>query len=380
MIYLDYFATTPCDPAVRDAMLPWFTQDFANPHSTHAAGLAAAAAVDEARASVASLIGSDPREIVFTSGATEANNLAIKGTARYRQRTGSERHRVITSAVEHKCVLEAVRSLADEGFEPVILGVDPQGRVDPDALDAALQVPTALVSIMSANNETGVLQDIPRLAALAKRHGAVFHTDLAQKAGKMPVTLENIDLASLSGHKLYGPKGIGALYVRRKPRVRLVPLFSGGGQERGLRSGTLPTPLIVGFGVAARIAEESLEADRAVLSALRERLWNGLRTKIPGLTLNGEGAPRLPGGLNVCLPEGIAALDVIARVPGVALSTGSACSAAELVPSYVLTAMGLTEKEASRCLRLSVGRFTSRTETDHAVVLLTDAVTRSVKR
>lgn len=234
MIYLDYLSTTPCEPAVVEAMLPWFGEDFGNPHSPHGPGRKAADAVERARESVARLLGVEAREIVFTSGATEANNLAIKGAARHLVRLGDPRRRIVTVATEHKCVLESVRDLQSEGFEAVVLGVDGEGRVDPEALREALKVPTLLVSIMAANNETGVLQDIPQLAAIVKEHGALMHVDLAQMAGKMPVSLRDVDMASVSAHKMYGPKGIGALYVRRKPRVRLEPLFSGGGQELSL--------------------------------------------------------------------------------------------------------------------------------------------------
>ncbi|MBS1104121.1 cysteine desulfurase [Gluconobacter sp. Dm-62] len=370
MIYLDYFSTTPCDPRVIEAMLPWFGADFGNPHSSHGPGQKAAAAVERARESVARLLGAEAREIVFTSGATEANNLAIKGAARHLARLGDLRRRIITVATEHKCVLESVRSLGAEGFEPVVLGVDADGRLDPEALREALRVPTLLVSIMAANNETGVLQDIPQLAGIVKGAGALMHVDLAQIAGKMPVSLRDVDLASVSAHKMYGPKGIGALYVRRKPRVRLEPLFSGGGQERGFRSGTLPTPLVVGFGVAADLAEASMGDEAARLVFLRDDLWSQLREGLPGIALNGGGAPRLAGALNVCLPEGMRALDVLQACPDVAVSTGSACTAAEIAPSYVLTAMGLSAEKASQCLRLSVGRFTSKADIDRAASLL----------
>ncbi len=248
-VYLDNQATTRCDPRVVETMLPWFTEQFGNPHSVeHVMGTEAEAAVEDARAQVAGLIGADPKELVFTSGATESNNIAIKGAARF---AGSnERRRVVTVATEHKCVLESVADLAAEGFDPVFLPVRTDGLVDPDVLRSALEVPTLLVSIMAVNNETGVIQDIPTLAAIAKQAGALFHTDIAQAVGKIPLDLSGwkVDLASISGHKVYGPKGVGALYVRRRPRVRLTPLFSGGGQERGLRSGTLPAPLIVGLG------------------------------------------------------------------------------------------------------------------------------------
>ncbi|KXV13571.1 cysteine desulfurase family protein [Gluconobacter oxydans] len=370
MIYLDYLSTTPCDPEVVRAMLPWFGEDFGNPHSPHGPGRKAADAVERARESVARLLGVEAREIVFTSGATEANNLAIKGATRHLARLGDPRRRIVTVATEHKCVLGSVRDLEREGFEAVVLGVDGEGRVDPQALREALKVPTLLVSVMAANNETGVLQDIPQLAAIVKERGALMHVDLAQMAGKMPVSLRDVDLASVSAHKMYGPKGIGALYVRRKPRVRLEPLFSGGGQERGLRSGTLPTPLIVGFGEAADLAASAMgdEAVRQVF--LRDDLWAQLREGLPGIVLNGAGAPRLAGALNVCLPDGVRALDVLEACPDVAASTGSACTAAEIAPSYVLTAMGLSAEKASRCLRLSVGRSTSKADIDRAASLL----------
>ncbi|MFT8763093.1 MAG: cysteine desulfurase family protein [Gluconobacter potus] len=370
MIYLDYLSTTPCEPAVVEAMLPWFGEDFGNPHSPHGPGRKAADALERARESVARLLGVETREIVFTSGATEANNLAIKGAARHLARLGDPRRRIVTVATEHKCVLESVRDLKSGGFEAVVLGVDGEGRVDPEALREALKVPTLLVSIMAANNETGVLQDIPQLAAIVKESGALMHVDLAQMAGKMPVSLRDVDLASVSAHKMYGPKGIGALYVRRKPRVRLEPLFSGGGQERGLRSGALPMPLIVGFGEAADLAAATMGDEAARQVFLRDDLWAQLREGLPGIALNGAGAPRLAGAMNVCLPEGCRALDVLEACPDVAASTGSACTAAEIAPSYVLTAMGLSAEKASRCLRLSVGRSTSKADIDRAASLL----------
>lgn len=363
MIYLDNQATTRCDPEVVSAMLPWFSEHYGNPHSEgHKAGDLAAEAVENARAAVASLIGATPREIVFTSGATEANNLAIKGAARHLARQGSERRRVITVATEHKCVLESVRDLAAEGFEPVILPVSRDGLVSARDLSVALEVPTALVSIMSVNNETGVIQDIETLSSLARQAGALFHTDAAQAAGKMSLTCASSDLMSLSAHKFYGPKGIGALYVRHKPRTRLQPLFSGGGQERGLRSGTLPTPLIVGFGAAARLAQKALSGEAPRLEGLRTQLLEGLERLFPGLVVNAAKAPRIAGALNLMFPPGYAARDIMAALPDLALSTGSACSSAEITPSYVLTAMGLDAKDAARCLRLSVGRFTSTPE------------------
>src|ERR1700722_164539 len=272
-VYLDNQATTRCDPRVLDVMLPWFTEQYGNPHSVeHVMGRAAEAAVETARGHVAALLGADSREIVFTSGATESNNIAIKGAARFAARYGDERRRVVTVATEHKCVLESVADLKDEGFAPVFLPVGEDGLLDPDVLRRALSAPTLLVSVMAVNNEIGVVQDISALAAIAKDAGALFHTDIAQAAGKIPVDLTGwkADLASVSGHKIYGPKGVGALFVRRRPRARVLPLFSGGGQERGLRSGTLPTPLIVGLGEACRLAAEEIDADTGRIAALRD--------------------------------------------------------------------------------------------------------------
>jgi len=375
VIYLDYQATTPCDPAVVAAMLPFFTEHFGNPHSTgHLPGAIAADAVERARGQVAALIGAEAREIVFTSGATEANNLAIKGAVRHLRAQGDGRRRVVTVATEHKCVLEAVRDLAEEGFEPVVLPVGADGRLDAAVLREALRVPTLLVSIMAANNETGVLQDLAGLGAIVREAGALLHSDLAQMAGKLPVSVAGLDLASISGHKLYGPKGVGALYVRRRPRVRLMPLFSGGGQERGVRSGTVPVPLVAGFGEACVLALEGMADERARMQNLRDRLWARLRQGMPGVGLTGGEAARLPAALPICLPEGVSALEVMARVPDVAMSTGSACSSADIAPSYVLTAMGLDRARASRCLRLSVGRYTSGAEIDDAAAMLCRAV------
>ena len=292
MIYLDNQATTRCDPRVLAAMLPWFTEHFGNPHSAeHGMGQDAADAVETARGQVAALIGAAANEVVFTSGATEANNLAIKGAARFAG--AGERKRIVTVASEHKCVLESVRSLAAEGFEPVILPVLRSGAVDPADLAAALRVPTLLVSVMAVNNETGVMQDLGAISRIVHAAGALLHSDIAQAAGKIRIDVEKVrlDLASISGHKIYGPKGVGALYVRRRPRVRLAPLFSGGGQERGLRSGTLPAPLVVGFGEACRIAAVEGGSDDARIAGLAGRLVERLRARVPGLVRNGAGAP-----------------------------------------------------------------------------------------
>ena len=374
-VYLDNQATTQCDPRVVQAMLPFFTERFANPHSAeHAMGLDAEAAVEAARAQVAALLGADAREVVFTSGATESNTLAIKGAARFANGQGSPRRQIVTVATEHKCVLEAVQDLADEGFEPVFLPVGSDGLVDPEALRTALEMPTLLVSVMAVNNETGVIQDISGLAAIARAAGALFHTDAAQAIGKIPldVAAMGIDLLSLSGHKLYGPKGVGALYVRRRPRVRLSPLFSGGGQERGLRSGTLAAPLLVALGEACRIAGLEMAADTARIAALRDRLFSALRDAIPGIVVNGSADRRIAGNLNLTFPAA-SAVALMRAVPDLCVSTGSACSSAEIEPSYVLRALGLDEARARRTLRIGIGRFTSAADIDFAANALAAA-------
>ncbi len=369
-VYLDNQATTPCDPRVLAVMLPWFTERFGNPHSAeHSMGQEAEAAVEAARTEVAALIGAEAREVVLTSGATEANNIAIKGAARFAAARGTERRRVITVATEHKCVLESAHDLAQEGFEPVVLPVQPDGRLDPAVLQDALATPTLLVSVMAVNNETGVVQDLAALSALARAAGALFHTDAAQAAGKIPldVQAQGIDLLSLSGHKLYGPKGVGALYVRRRPRVRLAPLFSGGGQERGLRSGTLPTPLVVGLGEACRIARDEMADEAARLAELRDRML----ARLPQVRVNGSWEHRIPGNLNLTFAA--PALRMMRAVPELCVSTGSACSSAEVEPSYVLRALGLSDTEAARTLRVGLGRFTSAAEIDFAADALSAA-------
>jgi len=379
-VYLDNQATTPCDPRVVEAMLPWFTEQFGNPASVeHVLGRAAEAAVEEARGAVAALIGASSSEIVFTSGATESNNLAIKGAARFARSMGDPRLRIVTVATEHKCVLESVSDLGAEGFEPVFLPVRPDGLLDPATLDAALAEPTLLVSVMAVNNETGVIQDIPALATRARAAGALFHTDAAQAGGKIAIDVRawDVDLLSLSAHKLYGPKGIGALFVRRRPRVRLAPLLSGGGQERGLRSGTLPAPLIVGFGVAARLGLAEQAEDEARIFALRSRLLSALRAAVPGLRLNGSAGARIAGNLNLTFPEATAA-GLMEAAPDLCISTGSACSSAAIEPSYVLRAMGLSAAEAARTLRVGIGRFTSAADIDFAAAALAAAHTAAL--
>jgi cysteine desulfurase len=365
-IYLDYQATTPVDPRVAEAMWPYFTHAFGNPHSVHHSyGQEAEQAVEAARAEVASLIGAEPREIVFTSGATESNNTAIKGAARFHAPMG-KRH-VVTLATEHKCVLESVKALAKDGFEVEILPVEADGRVDLDRLAAAIREDTAVVSAMAANNEIGVLQPLQEIGRLCREKRVLFHTDAAQAVGKVPLDVgaANVDLLSLSGHKLYGPKGIGALYVRRRPRARIVPLMDGGGQERTLRSGTVAAPLVVGLGEACRIAGEEMTAEAERLRALRKRLWDGLRGYLPDAYVNGSWDARLPGNLNVTVP-GLDAETLIAESPGVAYSTASACSSTSVEPSYVLSALGLSDRDAAASIRLGLGRTTTEDEIDRA--------------
>jgi cysteine desulfurase len=374
-VYLDNQATTRCDPRVLAVMLPFFTEEYGNPGSAeHIMGHRAEAAVEAARAEVAALIGAEPREVVFTSGATESNNVAIKGAARNAIQMGDPRRRIITVATEHKCVLEAVADLAGEGFEPVVLPVRPDGLLDPDMLRQAMEEPTLLVSVMTVNNETGVVQDIQALAAIAKQAGALFHTDAAQAAGKIPldVTGWGIDLLSLSGHKIYGPKGTGALFVRRRPRVRLVPLFSGGGQERGIRSGTVAPALVAGLGEACRLARLEMTEDAQRIGALRDELLNRLCKALPGILMNGDRQSRIAGNLNLTFPAATAQ-QLMRAAPDLCVSTGSACSSAEIEPSYVLRALGLSDDAAGRTLRIGIGRFTSAADIDYAAAALAGA-------
>ena len=380
-IYLDNQATTRVDPRVLEAMLPYFTEDFGNPHSTsHVYGHVAGAAVEQARGEIAGLIHADPREIVFTSGATEANNLAIKGAAHFARAhpTGAiVRDHIVTLTTEHKCVLESCAQLEREGFPVTYVGVEPNGLVALDKLEAALTERTLLVSVLAAHNEIGVIQPLAEIGALCRAHGVLFHTDAAQAAGKIPLDVEamRIDLMSISGHKLYGPKGVGVLYVRRRPRVRLLPLFDGGGQERGARSGTLPTPLCVGLGRAAAIAADEMADEAARLRQLRDRLHQGLARRVPGLGLNGDPEQRLPGNLNLSFP-GTEAPSLIEACPSIAISTGSACTSAKVEPSYVLRALGLPDAVANSAIRVGLGRFNTAAEVDFAVDALAAAATR----
>ncbi len=374
-IYLDYQATTPCDPRVVEAMVPFFTERFGNPHSVqHAFGVRAEQAVERARAQVAELIGAEAREIVFTSGATEANNLAIKGVARFRR---DRRPHVVSCVTEHKCVLEAVSRLQNEGCRVTLLPVGPDGLIDVAALEAALTEETALVSVMAVNNEIGVIQPLAEIGALCRERGVAFHSDAAQAVGKIPLDVEamNIDLLSISGHKVYGPMGVGALYLRRRPRVRLEPLFDGGGQERGARSGTLPLPLCVGLGAACAIAQREMREEGERLARLKARLYGAITARLPEVRLNGHAERRIPGNLNLAFP-GVDGTALVEAMPEVAVSTGSACTSASVEPSYVLRALGLADEMAGASIRIGLGRFTTEAEVDAALGVVVGAVTR----
>ena len=369
-IYLDYAATTPLDPKVAERMAACLTQDgvFANPASTHAPGRAARKVVEEARARIAALVNAAADEMVFTSGATEADNLAIKGLARFERQRG--RH-IITSRIEHKAVLDACKQLEREGFEVTWLKPDPDGLIQPAAVKAALRDDTILVSIMHANNELGTLNDIAAIGTLLKDHSARFHVDAAQSAGKVAIDLKklDVDLMSFAAHKIYGPKGMGALYVRREPRVNLEPLIHGGGHERGLRSGTLATHQIVGMGEAFRLAREQLPEEGPRITVLRERLWQGVQ-RIEGVLLNGHPSQRLPGILNVSFP-GVEGESLLYACEALAVSSGSACNSADQEPSYVLRALGRDDQLAGASLRFSLGRYTTEAEMDQAVEIVT---------
>jgi cysteine desulfurase len=375
-IYLDHHATTPCAPAVLQAMLPWFSEHFGNAHSGHAYGWVAEEACEQAREQVAALIGATPRELTFTSGATEANHLAICGTLEARSARG--RH-VITTVVEHASVLETLRHLAATGKAEVTwLPVDADGRVSPAELARHLRSDTVLVSVMHANNEIGAVQPLAELGALCRAHGAWLHTDAAQSVGKVPVDVDalNVDLLSLTAHKLYGPKGVGALYARRRnPRVALVPQQRGGGHERGLRSGTLPVPLVVGLGAAAALGQRDLAEESARLADLRDRLWAELRAALPELVLNGGTVHRLPHNLNFSVP-GLPGDALITALRGLAISSGSACSTGKSAPSHVLRALGLPDALAHASLRFGLGRATTAAEVDVAVAQVVAAVGR----
>uniref|UniRef100_A0A8C6T0T0 Cysteine desulfurase n=1 Tax=Neogobius melanostomus TaxID=47308 RepID=A0A8C6T0T0_9GOBI len=363
-LYLDFQATTPMDPRVLDAMLPYQVNFYGNPHSrTHAYGWESESAMERARKQVADLIGADPREIIFTSGATESNNMAVKGVARF---YGLKKRHVITTQTEHKCVLDSCRVLESEGFSVTYLPVQTNGLVDMELLEKSIRPDTSLVSIMTINNEIGVKQPIGDIGRLCRSRGVFFHTDAAQAVGKIPlsVTELNIDLMSVSGHKIYGPKGVGALFVRRRPRVRLEPLQSGGGQERGLRSGTVPTPLAVGLGAACAVAQTEMEYDHRKISALAQRLIQKITSEIPDVILNGDAEKRYPGCVNLSFAY-VEGESLLMALKDVALSSGSACTSASLEPSYVLRAIGADEDLAHSSIRFGIGRFTTEEEVDY---------------
>ncbi|UOV19224.1 IscS subfamily cysteine desulfurase [Pantoea agglomerans] len=375
-IYLDYAATTPADPRVASKMMQFLTLDgtFGNPASrSHRFGWQSEEAVDVARNQIAELVNADPREIIFTSGATESDNLAIKGAAHAHQARGKH---IITSQTEHKAVLDSCQQLEREGFAVTYLTPAANGIISPDQLRAALRDDTILVTLMHVNNETGVIQDIAAFGELCREREILFHVDATQSVGKLPVDLSQlpVDLMSFSAHKLYGPKGIGALYVRRKPRVQIAAQIHGGGHERGMRSGTLPVHQIVGMGEAYRIAAEERETEMARLQTLRDRLWQGIST-LPDVTLNGDLQQSAPNILNLSFAD-VEGESLIMALKDLALSSGSACTSASLEPSYVLRALGLSEELAHSSLRFSLGRFTTEEEIDYAIALVQKSVTR----
>jgi len=374
-IYLDYQATTPIDSRVVEAMAPFFAEKFGNPHSSsHFFGWEAEEAVERARGQIATLIGAEAGEIIFTSGATEANNLAIKGIARFHQK---EKNHLVTCATEHKCVLDSCAALEDEGFKVTYLPVQADGLIDLEQLKHAITPQTALVSIMAVNNEIGVIQPIADIGAICRARDVFFHTDAAQAAGRIALDVEDaaIDLMSLSGHKVYAPMGIGALYVRRCPRVRLEPLFSGGTQEHGLRPGTLPAPLCVGMGVACDIAAQEMADEGARLMSFKTRFINTIASRIPGAVLNGDRDKRVPGNLNLSFP-GVQAEDLMAALKDLAISNGSACTSGSSEPSHVLGALGLDDEMVLASIRIGFGRFTTEEEIDYAAEKIAAEVDR----
>jgi cysteine desulfurase len=373
-IYMDYSATTPIDPRVADKMIPFLREQFGNPASrSHAYGWSAEAAVEEARVQVAKLVGADPREIIWTSGATESNNLAIKGAAHFYKSKGKH---IITVKTEHKAVLDTVRELEREGYEATYLEPQDNGLITLEQLEAAMRPDTILVSVMLVNNEIGVIQPIAEIGELCRKKGIIFHSDAAQATGKVEINLEalKVDLMSFSAHKTYGPKGIGALYVRRKPRVRLEAQMHGGGHERGLRSGTLAPHQIVGMGEAFRIAREEMAPELARIKALRDRLAAGLM-EMEEVYINGDMEHRVPHNLNVSF-NFVEGESLIMAVKDIAVSSGSACTSASLEPSYVLRALGRSDELAHSSIRFTIGRFTTEEDIDFAVQLLKEKVSK----
>jgi cysteine desulfurase len=374
--FLDLQSTTPLDPRVLDAILPWQLHEYGNPHSrTHHFGWEAEEAVEKAREQVASLIGANPKEIVFTSGATESNNLAIKGIAHF---YGKNKRHIITTQTEHKCVLDSCRHLESEGFKVTYLPVKADGIIDLEQLRQAI-IPnqTSLVSVMGVNNEIGVVQPLAEIGEICRANGVFLHTDCAQMVGKLPINVDKmkIDVLSISGHKIYGPKGIGALYVRRRPRVRLEAEMNGGGQERGLRSGTLAPPLIVGLGEACAIAEREMDTDRKWVDFLSQRMYNEITRQLPQVILNGHPTQRWAGNLNLSFAY-VEGESLLMALKNIAVSSGSACTSASLEPSYVLRAIGVGEDLAHTSIRFGMGRFTTVEEVDMAIALCVRHVSR----
>jgi len=372
-LYFDYSATTPVDPRVAEKMIPYLTEHFGNPASrSHPFGWEAEKAVEEARGQIAELVGADPKEIVFTSGATESNNLAIKGAGHFY--SGTKGKHIITVRTEHKAVLDTVREMERQGFEATYLNVKENGLLDLDAFRAAIRPDTVLASVMAVNNEIGVIQDIDSIGKICREKGVIFHVDAAQATGKMPIDLKTlpVDLMSFSAHKTYGPKGIGALYVRRKPRIRLEAQMHGGGHERGMRSGTLAPHQIVGMGEAFRIAREEMATENERIRMLRDRLYAGLKD-IEEVHLNGDMDQRVPHNLNVSF-NFVEGESLIMAIKDLAVSSGSACTSASLEPSYVLRALGRSDELAHSSIRFSIGRFTTEEEVDYAIKLLHEKI------
>lgn len=368
-IYLDYQATTPVDPRVLEAIMPFFSNNFGNPHSrSHQYAWEAEEACEIARSKVAHLIGANPKEIIFTSGATESNNMALKGIASF---YGSKKNHIITVATEHKCVIDTCRHLENDGFKVTYLPVQPNGIIDLNILEEAITENTMLVSVMAVNNEIGVIQPLREIGEICRKKGAFFHSDIAQAFGKIPINVEelNLDLASISGHKIYGPKGIGALYVRRKPRVRILPIINGGGQERGLRSGTLATPLVVGLGKAAEIAASEMEKDFHHVQSLFNKFVDTIQKNADEIILNGDRKQRYPGNVNLSFSY-IEGESMILAIKDLAVSSGSACTSSSLEPSYVLRALGVDDALAHTSIRFGFGRFTTEDEVDYAAQLV----------
>ena len=377
-IYMDYQATTPMDPRVFEVMKPFFLEKFGNPHSrSHRYGWEAEDATEQAREHVASVINANPKEIIFTSGATESNNMAIKGLAGFYGQGDNAKKHIITVKTEHKCVLEACRSVEQKGFEITYLKVNKDGLIDLQELKDAIREDTLVVSIMAVNNEIGTIQPMKEIGAITREKGVFFHTDIAQAFGKIEIDVEemNIDLASISGHKIYGPKGVGAIFVRRRPRVRLSAVLSGGGQERGFRSGTLPTPMVVGLGEAARIAKEEMAKDQAHIKNLGDKFYKAIVEDIPEVYFNGSRESGYPGNINLSFAY-IEGESMLMAIRGLAVSSGSACTSASLEPSYVLHSIGVGDDLAHTSIRFGIGRFTTEEEVDKAIEIVKSNITK----